>query len=135
MKVDSSAWRDPNDSDIVGQLFVLKDDKILILKRADWMAWAPGQWALPGGHIQYGEDIETGAARELKEETDLIALSMEHFESDDHLHYFIVDEFDGYIKLNEEHTGYEWVTIEDLDHFDIVPNVKKRIQNLFNVVR
>lgn len=47
--------------------------KVLLIKRAE----APflGQWALPGGHVEVsdkgnqGEDLETAARRELKEET------------------------------------------------------------------
>ena len=100
MKVDSSSWRDPNDSDQVAQVYVIKDNRVLILLRSDWMAWAPKQWALPGGHIEIGEDFEKGAMRELKEETQLDATSIEHFESDEHLHYYIVREFEGKISLN-----------------------------------
>tara|TARA_R100000315_G_C5157020_1_gene90211 strand:- start:48 stop:455 length:408 start_codon:yes stop_codon:yes gene_type:complete len=135
MKVDSSSWRDPNDSDQVAQVYVIKDDRVLILLRSDWMAWAPKQWALPGGHIEIGEDFEKGAMRELKEETQLDATSIEHFESDEHLHYYIVREFEGKISLNDEHTGWFWARKEDLDHYDIVPVVKKKIEKLFNTLR
>jgi 8-oxo-dGTP pyrophosphatase MutT (NUDIX family) len=135
MKVDSSSWRDPNDSDQVAQVYVLKDDRVLILQRSDWMAWAPNQWALPGGHIEIGEDFEKGAMRELKEETQLDVVSIEHFESDRHLHYYIVTKFEGKICLNNEHTGWLWVREEDLDHYDVVPVVKKRIKKLFNTMR
>ena len=135
MKVNSSSWRDPNDSDEVGQLFVLKDGKVLILKRASTMHWAPSQYALPGGHIEYGEDIESGAVRELKEETQLNALSVELFEDDDFLHYFIVSDFSGNVILNEEHTDFAWVGPDELNDFDIQPDVKKKIERLFSVVR
>ena len=135
MKVDSSAWRDPNDSDQVAQVYVIDNGKVLILKRSDWLAWAPNRWALPGGHVEIGEENEIAAIRELQEETQLAAVIIEHFESDDHLHYFIVTQYTIEIKLNEEHTDYAWVSVEELNDFDIVPEVKKRIETLFNTVR
>ena len=50
-------------------VFVQKEDEILILKRA--MGEAVGSWYLPGGAIEAGESTETGARRELVEETGL----------------------------------------------------------------
>lgn len=46
-------------------------DKILFLKRASGKKIAPGQWCLPGGHIDAGESITQAGARELKEEANI----------------------------------------------------------------
>ncbi len=45
---------------------ILPDDKIVLIRRRD-----TGQWGIPGGFVNWGEDIPTSAARELKEETGL----------------------------------------------------------------
>ncbi len=52
-------------------VLVKKNDKILFLKRAVDKTIAPGQFCLPGGHIEKGETIEQAAIRELKEEANL----------------------------------------------------------------
>ena len=43
--------------------------EILLAKRANTKKFLPNHYELPGGHIEYGEQIETGPARELKEES------------------------------------------------------------------
>lgn len=45
---------------------ILPDGQIVLNRRRD-----TGQWGLPGGIVNWGEDIPTAAMRELKEETGL----------------------------------------------------------------
>ena len=45
---------------------VLSDGRIVLVQRSD-----SGEWGLPGGIIDWGEDIPHAAKRELKEETGL----------------------------------------------------------------
>ena len=45
---------------------VLPDGRIVLIQRSD-----SGKWGLPGGMIDWGEDIPNAASRELKEETGL----------------------------------------------------------------
>jgi len=43
-------------------------EKVFLPKRADTKKFLPGKYEIPGGHIEYGEDIKAGLIREVKEE-------------------------------------------------------------------
>ncbi|MGQ9872004.1 NUDIX domain-containing protein [Leptodesmis sp.] len=45
---------------------ILPDGRIVLIQRSD-----TGKWALPGGMVNWGEDIATSIQRELEEETGL----------------------------------------------------------------
>ena len=63
----------PNDSRQVAKVVIIDDnDRVLMLKRSGYMDKYAGEWDLPGGHIQVGEDFQTGMKREVKEETDSV---------------------------------------------------------------
>jgi 8-oxo-dGTP diphosphatase len=53
---------------IVGTTIIplLPDGRIVLIQRSDTL-----QWGLPGGMVDWGEDIPTATARELREETGL----------------------------------------------------------------
>ena len=50
---------------------VLPDGRIVLIQRSD-----SGKWGLPGGMIDWGEDIPNAASRELEEETGLKLLKI-----------------------------------------------------------
>lgn len=56
-------------------VLVLRDGLVLLGRRRG--AHGAGTWSAPGGRLEYGEQIEDCAARELREETGLTARSFE----------------------------------------------------------
>ncbi len=58
-------------------VMVLKDGKVLLAKRKG--AHGEGEYAFPGGHLEFGESFENCAARETKEEVG-ISIKDIHFQ-------------------------------------------------------
>lgn len=50
-------------------VMILKKDEILFGKRQN--SHESDVWCIPGGHLEYGEELENGVEREVKEETGL----------------------------------------------------------------
>ncbi len=57
--------------------FIVKRNRILLLKRSENADFLPGTWEVPGGTIEEGETIKQGVARETKEEAGLTIIPSE----------------------------------------------------------
>ena len=104
-------------------------DRVLIIRRSNIDKRA-GQWTIPGGHIDEDDSsIEAGAARELKEETnlscnpeDLIYIA----EPKPEKYYFLAPSWSGKVDVHIpnpetgeiEHDSYKWISIEDVKDID-----------------
>jgi 8-oxo-dGTP diphosphatase len=108
------------DSDQIGKVILIDDEnRLLIMKSSDMNVQFAGEWDLPGGHIHIGEDALEGLSREVKEETTLDIASPERIYEEGRIKFYKTRQYNGTIKLSEEHTEYKWVTIQELDSYTI----------------
>lgn len=104
------------------------EEKVFLTKRADTKKFLPGVYELPGGHIDFGEDIVEGLKREIYEE-----LGMDVEVGDPFFVFTYTNEVKGshsieviyfakfvsdvsQISLNpEDHSTFGWFGVEELE--------------------
>jgi len=96
-------------------VIVLKDDKVLLGKRKG--SHAEGTWNFPGGHLEFGENVEECAKREVKEEAGIEIKNIKAgpytndiFDQEKHyITLFLISEYDsGEVRVMEPDKCDEW---------------------------
>ncbi len=59
--------------------FIHKDGRLLVAKRAETKQFLPGKYELLGGHIEFGETLQDGLRREIREEIHIAIIVGEPF--------------------------------------------------------
>ena len=111
-------------------VFLHKDGKLLIGKRALTKSFLPGKWELPGGHVEFGETVKECLERELIEEFNIEIILGEPYaeftylmnEDRDHvievLYFAQMKNPDQVIPLNRvDHEEHAWITEEEVDKY------------------
>lgn len=96
------------------EAFLKKGSSLLLGRRRN--CYGEGTWALPGGHLEYGESLTECVQRELQEELGIQALHPRLLTITDNIndrsHYvhasFLVEQFSGEIQCLEPDLCYEW---------------------------
>lgn len=114
---------------------LLKDKKLLLLKRAASKKLFPNHWGCPGGGTEGGETAEETAIREVKEETDLDfkptnLVFLKKDPSSTATTSSFTGSWSGEVKLNEESSDYGWFTYEETKKLDLAFTFHKIIEKL-----
>lgn len=126
-----------------------KDRKIFLAKRSNLKKLFPGQFEIPGGHIEFGETLEEGLKRELHEEFGIevelgnIVFAFTYLSYKNTAHSVEVDYLamlknsKQKIRLRpEEHTEYIWATKEEAQELlKDNPKVLEAVNKAFTYIR
>jgi len=127
---------------ILTKALLVRDNKILLLRRAETSSFAAGKWDIPGGKLDFGESLEESLLREIKEETSInvevlnpICTCSNVNEENTKQYISIVyycNYIDGEVKLNSEHDDYIWINPKDMDEKNTIYYAVKAIKRFNN---
>lgn len=96
---------------------IIRDKKVLLVKRIKSAQFFPEHWAFPGGRAESGESPGETVIREVKEETNLDFIPSQIFMKGryhDRQMFRFTGEWSGNIELQEEElTDYGWFTCNE----------------------
>lgn len=133
---------------VATKAIIEKDGKVLILEEAGKKILPNGEeksnYELPGGRVDFGEDIYTTLKRELKEEINASEVEIGDFVHSwtftrikDEIEYqFIIFIFAcrcnfENLKLSDEHTGFRWISSDELDKYPLRSGYKEALKKYF----
>lgn len=110
---------------------VLRDGEILLVRRG--RGPAAGEWSVPGGRVEFGEELHEAVVREVVEETGLDVVVerflgwVERIGRDDSPHHFVILDFlarpldeNQPTVAGDDAAEVEWVPLHGLDGYALV---------------
>lgn len=107
--------------ELVAKTFIVNPaGRLLVLRRHDNDEHRPGLWDLPGGQVAVGEDPAVAAIREAREETALTLTNLQSLHVASRIHsncqviktVFTAYDYSGAITLSDEHSDFQWMSLE-----------------------
>lgn len=126
--------------------FLCCDGRVLLARRVKHEKFLAGYYEMPGGKVEFGEDIKEALKREFLEEVNLNVEVGNPFriysyvtEQGDrqNIEIFFLTELNDYpenLKLGNEHDDYQWVSKEELIGYKISDEIKKAAEEGFDLV-
>lgn len=115
------------------------DGKFLVIFKSDTEEISPNEIDIPGGRLKFGEKLEEGLKREIREELGItienIKLSRAWSLIKDDLHLvgltFLADYISGEVQLSGEHTDFKWIDKETIIKGEYPEWIKKEFAAIF----
>ena len=119
---------------------LIRDNQILLLKRTKKRESYPNKWNVLSAKIEEDESPRKCLDREIKEEIgitryEIIKEAKPYIDIQKEgkwlVYPYLCRIMEGEIKLDKkEHDIYEWISISDLDRYDLVPGIKSDLEAL-----
>jgi len=114
-----------------------EDGRFLTIRRSKTAPSRPLHWDLPGGDLDFGEDVKEGMIREIKEETGLRVNDLRVIDAisgfnDIHEFwvtiYYIAQPITKDVILSYEHDDFKWVLPDEFQELKASPRNKKFVE-------
>ena len=128
MKVDRNQKRQRTGLlGVAAKGIISREGRYLLIRRAANSSFDPGLWDLPGGKLDFGEELVETLRREVKEETGLTIRVGGPFAT---WHFFKGEVFvtgitflceytGGEVTLSPEHSDFAWITLGDYSKYPL----------------
>ncbi|MFA5764203.1 MAG: NUDIX domain-containing protein [archaeon] len=126
----------------VDLIILNKEQKTLLLRRAETEDSHTRKWSIAGGGIKKGETQHEALRREVKEE---LGCEITWFKPFKEFEYIMPDkivramyyfgEIKGKIKISEEHSEFGWFSFEEIKDLDIAFNQKEILIEFFTFIK
>jgi 8-oxo-dGTP diphosphatase len=115
---------------IVLRGLVLREGKVLLVRRSPDDTWRAGKWEFPGGKLDRGERLVASLKREVHEETGITVKVLEPLYFGDEypkgpkgiqlINLILTCRYTGGdVKLSFEHDGFVWATPSDIRRYPL----------------
>jgi len=130
---------------LVTRSFVVKDGKLLLIRRSPTDNYQPGLWECPGGKAEYSQELSDSRKREVEEETGFTTALVSSLSFNDS-HVIANGRYEGLLslkifnitrvtggefKLSEEHDAFAWVSYEEM----LTYRLSSEVRNAAKVLR
>lgn len=124
-------------------ILIFQNNQVLLVEHGETAGHMTGTYGIPGGRVDEGESLRQTAVREFAEETGLTVLENDlgEFPNNEYsadiqrkdgttrkftMHIFLASKWEGSLK-NTGETTPEWINMDQLDSFNLLPNVKEAV--------